>query len=88
MLVEHEDRFEISGPLPRNLIPSTVEESLNVRLDRLGPAKETAQVAATIGREFSYALLSAVSSVDESDLRRHLDRLVASQLVYSRYRFA
>lgn len=84
VLVELEDRFETSGPLPRNFIPMTVEESLNVRLDRLGPAKETAQLAATIGREFGYALLNAVAAIDEVALRQHLDRLVASQLVYSR----
>ena len=84
VLVEQEDRFEISGPLPPNLIPSTIEESLNVRLDRLGSAKATAQLAATIGREFSYPLLRAVSSIDDTELRRHLDRLIASELVYGR----
>jgi len=84
VLVEREDRFEISGPLPPDLIPSTVQGSLNARLDRLGPAKGIAQVAATIGREFSYALLSVVAEESEAKLRRALNRLTSAELVYRR----
>src|SRR5262249_23720154 len=75
VLVEREDRFEASGPLPPDLIPTTVQGSLNARLDRLGPAKATAQLAAMIGREFSFSLLSAVAETDEAELRSGLDRL-------------
>ncbi len=81
VLVEREDRFEISGTFPADLIPSTVQGSLNARLDRLGPAKAIAQIAATIGREFSFELLSAVAEADEAELRRGLDRLTGAELV-------
>jgi class 3 adenylate cyclase/predicted ATPase len=82
VLVEYEDRYELAGPLPPDLIPSTVEDSLNARLDRLGAAKPIAQVAATIGREFRFDVLSAVAAVDEPTLRAGLDRLVSAELVY------
>ena len=82
VLIEREDRFETSGPLPHGLIPSTVQGSLNARLDRLGPAKATAQLAATIGREFRFALLSAVADSDDSELRSGLNRLMDAELLF------
>jgi len=63
-------------------IPSTLHDSLMARLDRLGPAKEIAQLGATLGREFNYELLHAVSSVDEDILQQGLKQLVAAELVY------
>jgi len=84
VLVEREDRFELSGPLPPDLIPSTVQGSLNARLDRLGPAKAIAQIAATIGREFSFALLISVAGASEAELRHGLDRLTAAELLSQR----
>ena len=54
------------------------------RLDRLGLAKETAQLGATLGREFSYELLHAVSPLDEVTLQHGLQRLVEAELVYQR----
>jgi predicted ATPase len=47
-------------PSPRLQIPATLHASLMARLDRLGPAKELAQIGAAIGREFSHALIEAV----------------------------
>ena len=52
------------------------------RLDRLGPTKEIAQLGATIGREFNYDLLQAVSPLNEEALQRGLQQLVESELVY------
>jgi predicted ATPase len=52
------------------------------RLDRLGPAKEVAQVGAAIGREFSHALLAAVVRTPEPDLLAMLDRLMQSGLLF------
>ena len=53
------------------------------RLDRLGaPAKEVAQIGATIGREFSHALLTAVARKPEAELQSVLDRLVAAGLLF------
>ena len=54
------------------------------RLDRLVTAKAVAQYAAVIGRHFAYALLQAVSQVDEMTLQRELGRLVEAELVYQR----
>jgi len=65
-------------------IPATLHDSLMARLDRLGPAKEIAQVGATLGREFSYELLQAVSPLDEETLQQRLRQLVAAELVYQR----
>jgi predicted ATPase len=54
------------------------------RLDRLGPAKDVAQVASVIGREFSYELLHAVSSMAEDELQWALTRLGEAELIYPR----
>ena len=42
------------------------------RLDRLGPVREIAQMGATLGREFTYELLHAVSRIDEAHLQQAL----------------
>jgi len=52
------------------------------RLDRLGPAKEFAQIGAAIGREFSHPLLAGVTRRPESELQGALDRLIAAGLLY------
>ena len=52
------------------------------RLDRLGPAKEIAQIGAVIGREFSHALLAAVAHKPEADVYSALDRLIAASLLF------
>ena len=52
------------------------------RLDRLGAAKEVAQIGAVIGREFSHALLAAVARQKEAELNSSLDRLVAAGLLF------
>jgi predicted ATPase len=52
------------------------------RLDRLGPAKQVAQIGAAIGREFSHALLDAVVSKPEAELVSSLDRLVRAGLLF------
>ena len=52
------------------------------RLDRLGPAKEVAQIGAAVGREFSHALLRAVVRRPEAELRSALDRLITAGLLF------
>jgi predicted ATPase len=52
------------------------------RLDRLGPAKELAQIGATIGREFSHALLAAVARKPEAELGSSLDLLIGAGLLF------
>jgi class 3 adenylate cyclase/predicted ATPase/energy-coupling factor transporter ATP-binding protein EcfA2 len=65
-------------------IPATLQDSLMARLDRLVTAKAVAQYAAVIGRQFAYALLQAVSQLDDATLQRELDRLVEAELVFQR----
>ncbi|MGH7789642.1 MAG: ATP-binding protein [Candidatus Binatia bacterium] len=65
-------------------IPPTLQDSLMERLDRLAPGKEVAQLAATIGREFPYALLRAVSLDGDDRLRAGLAQLVENELLYQR----
>ena len=62
-------------------IPATLQDSLLARLDRLGEAKELAQIAAAIGREFGFALLSAIADAGSDRLRSGLQRLVEAGLV-------
>ena len=64
-LQEREDRYELTGPLPPLAIPTTLHDSRMARRDRLAAVKSLAQLGATLGREFSYALLHAVSPWDE-----------------------
>jgi len=66
----------------RMAVPATLQDSLMARLDRLGEAKDVAQVAAVIGRQFSHSLLAAVAPVSGSDLDRSLDRLVQSEIIF------
>ena len=68
---------------PRTLaVPASLQASLMARLDRLGPAKETAQIGAAIGREFSHVLLAAVARKSEVELASALDRLIAAGLLF------
>ena len=52
------------------------------RLDRLGSAKEVAQIGSVIGREFSHALLAAVVRKPEAELGSALHRLIAAGLLF------
>ena len=63
-------------------VPASLHASLMARLDRLGPAKEVAQIGAAVGREFSHPLLAAVVSQPEAELRSSLDRLVEAGLLF------
>jgi class 3 adenylate cyclase/predicted ATPase len=76
--------YELTGTLPALAIPATLHDSLMARLDRLLTAKVLAQLGATIGRQFSYALLKAVSQGDEATLQTDLRRLVEAEIVYQR----
>lgn len=65
-------------------IPVTLHDSLMARLDRLGAAKDVAQIASVLGREFDYPMLAAVSSTAEPALGAALDRLVDADLLFVR----
>ena len=84
LLQEREDRYELTGPLPPLAIPATLHDSLMARLDRLATVKSLVQLGATLGREFAYALLHAVSPWDEATLQRGLHQLVEAEFLYQR----
>jgi predicted ATPase len=78
------ERAVATIPSPSIGVPASLHASLMARLDRLGPAKELAQIGAAIGREFPFALVSAVASKSHTELNYALDRLVAAGLLFQR----
>ncbi|MBI3303954.1 MAG: AAA family ATPase [Deltaproteobacteria bacterium] len=72
------------SPLQPLAIPATLHDSLMARLDRLATAQEVAQLGATLGRDFSYELLQAVSPFEETELQKSLATLVQAELLYQR----
>jgi class 3 adenylate cyclase/predicted ATPase len=83
-LTRVDDRYELTGPLPSLVIPSTLQDSLMARLDWLAMVKEVAQLGATLGREFSYELIRAVAPAEEMVLRQALAKLVDAEVLYQR----
>ena len=81
LLVSRDDSWELASPLVDLEIPGTLQGSLLARLDGLGPAKAVAQLAAVVGRSFTFDLLVSVSGMDPLLLRESLDRVVGSGLV-------
>ncbi len=69
-------------PSPAVAVPPSLHASLMSRLDRLGPAKEVAQIGAAIGREFPHMLLAALVRRSEADLDADLDRLTGAGLLF------
>jgi class 3 adenylate cyclase/predicted ATPase len=82
VLREAEDRYEVAAPSLTLAIPTTLHDSLIARLDRLGPAKSVAQLAAVLGRTFPYELLQAMSAADVATLDRALAQLLDAGLLY------
>jgi class 3 adenylate cyclase/predicted ATPase len=76
--------YELTGPLPPLAIPSTLQDSLMARLDRLSTVREIVQLGATLGREFSYEMLHAVFPLNEETLQQGLRQLVEAEVVYQR----
>jgi class 3 adenylate cyclase len=75
-------------------IPPTLHQSLTARLDRLGPAREVAQIGSVIGPDFSYALIRTVAALGDAALQTALERLAEADLLLvqgvppeSNYRF-
>ena len=92
MLVEEEflilenDRYHLNEKADVQDIPMTLQDLLNARLNRLGQAKETAQMASAIGREFNYELLVRSSFRDAASVQNDLDALMDADLVYRQRR--
>lgn len=77
-------RYESVGALPESEIPTSLQDSLTARLDRLPEAKSVAQIAAALGREFSSDQLSLVSMLPPRLVRRALYQLETAGLVFER----
>ncbi|MFP4896212.1 AAA family ATPase [Paraburkholderia sp. EG304] len=84
VLREQDGRYVLDGPMPPLAIPMTLHASLMARLDRSSLARDVAQVAAAIGRRFSYELISAVASMPKERLEDALNHLVNAELVFRR----
>ena len=76
------ERTVAAAPSPSVNVPASLHASLMARLDRLGAAKEVAQIGAAIGREFTHALLAAVARRPEQELGSALDRIVRAGLLF------
>jgi class 3 adenylate cyclase/predicted ATPase len=76
------ERAIAAVPSPSLAVPASLHASLMARLDRLGSAKEVAQIGAAIGREFSYAILAAVARKPEAELGLALSRLTQAGLLF------
>ena len=74
------DSFSLAG------IPATLQDLLIARLDRMDSDREVIQIAGTLGREFSWEMLSAVSELEDDDLQLELEKLVEAELLFSRGR--
>jgi class 3 adenylate cyclase/tetratricopeptide (TPR) repeat protein len=70
------------GDSGSHAVPPTLQQSLAARLDRLGAARETAQIGAVLGRGFSYTLLQSVAGLDESALQSALERLAQADILF------
>ena len=70
------------GDSGSHTVPPTLQQSLAARLDRLGPAREVAQIGAVLGRDFAYPLLRNIAEADEAALQASLDRLAESDLLF------
>jgi class 3 adenylate cyclase/tetratricopeptide (TPR) repeat protein len=81
---EQNGSYVLASALTPLAIPSTLHDSLTARLDRLSPIKETAQIGAAIGRDFSQALLEAVSPVKGAALDEALRQLMEAELIHIR----
>jgi class 3 adenylate cyclase/predicted ATPase len=75
-------RTAAAVPARASAVPATLHASLMARLDRLGAAREIAQIGAAIGREFSWRLLVTVARRPEAELASSLDRLVTAGLLF------
>jgi len=80
-------QYVLTGPLRTVAIPDTLQDALMARLDQLpAAAKEVAQLAAVLGREFTYDLVQRIAPQDEDTLQAALAHLVAAELLYQRGR--
>ena len=63
-------------------MPATLHDLILARLDRMDGDLDVVQLAATLGREFTYELIAAVSTLDDTTLRAELGKLVEAEILY------
>jgi predicted ATPase/type II secretory pathway predicted ATPase ExeA len=83
-LIKKENQYELKESLLRPAIPDTLQDTLMARLDQLGAEKEVVQIAAVVGREFSYELIRSVIPLKESVLKKELNNLVKVDILEMR----
>ncbi|MGD9803385.1 MAG: AAA family ATPase [Hyphomicrobiaceae bacterium] len=81
---EASDRYVLEGALAPLAVPTTLQALLVARLDRLGSAKNIAQIGAAIGREFSHSLIASVAALSDANLDAALQQLITSGLISAR----
>lgn len=84
VVVEAGDRYVATGPVTQLAIPTSLQESLLARLGRLAPTNNVAQIAASLGRQFSHELISAVAAIPPLQLEDALTQLVDAELIFRR----
>lgn len=85
-LIVKDDQYVLNEDIDTNSIPITLKDLLNEKLEKLGMAEETIQIAAAIGKEFDYSLLVRVSLKDEASIQSDLERILASGLIVKQRR--
>jgi predicted ATPase len=75
-----------AGALPAREIPTTLQDLMTARLDRMEDEREVAQLGAVLGREFSHELLAAVAGLDDATLQAELARLAQAEILYPKGR--
>lgn len=83
-MIDTGDHYSVTGPVIPLAIPTTLQASLLARLDRLAPTREVVQIAATLGRQFSHELISAVAEMSQPRLADALEQLIRAELVFRR----
>jgi class 3 adenylate cyclase/tetratricopeptide (TPR) repeat protein len=76
----------LAATVPAREIPSTLQDLVMARLDRMENERDLAQLAATVGREFGHELLAAVAGLDEPTLQSQLSRLVQAEILFAKGR--
>jgi predicted ATPase len=85
-LHQEAERYTLTSPLSAVTIPTTLQDSLMARLDRLPMIREVAQLGAVLGREFAYEMLRTLAGGEEALLQERLAQLVDTELLYQRGR--
>jgi class 3 adenylate cyclase/predicted ATPase len=84
LLTNSGEGYTVAGPVPPLAIPTSLQASLLARLDRLAPTRELAQIGATLGRSFSYEMISAMAAMPQQQLDDALAELVRAELIFQR----